>query len=216
MYNFLFYFLMFIIFSMIGWIVEVIYVYIIDKDLVNRGYLIGPYIPIYGTCGVLMVLLLNGLYKYPLLIFILAMLLCSTIEYLTSYILEKVFNARWWDYSNQKYNLNGRICLLNAFLFGVLAIILIYLVNPFVTNILTNLDKKRLEIISLVCLTIFTTDFIVSTKVAFNLKDKFSSFKSDATIEIKKLISTTLKNNYLSKRFYEAFPKYKITKYKTK
>lgn len=210
MYIFFFYALLFIIYSMIGWIIEVTYVYIIDKTLVNRGFLIGPYIPIYGTCALIITTLLTPLKNNPILLIILSMLICSLTEYITSFIQEKIFNARWWDYSKKKFNLNGRICLLNTTLFGILAILLIYIVNPFITNILTDMNKKYLEIISITYSLIFIIDFIISIKFALNLKSKFSNFKNDATIEIKKLIKETLKSNYISKRFYKAFPNLKI------
>lgn len=210
MYNIFYYLLLFIIYSMLGWITEVTYVYIVDKTLVNRGFLIGPYIPIYGTCALIITLLLNPFKKSPILLIILSMLICSLTEYITSFLQEKIFNARWWDYSNKKFNLNGRICLLNTSLFGILSILLIYLINPFITNILNNMNKKYLEIISSIYTLIFITDFIVSTKFALNLKNKFKNFKNDATIEIKNLITETFKSNYLGKRFYKAFPHYKI------
>lgn len=210
MYIFFFYALLFIIYSMIGWIIEVTYVYIIDKTLVNRGFLIGPYIPIYGTCALIITTLLISLKNNPILLIILSMLICSLTEYITSFIQEKIFNARWWDYSNKKFNLNGRICLLNTTLFSILAILLIYIVNPFITNILTDMNKKYLEIISITYSLIFIIDFIISIKFALNLKSKFSNFKNDATIEIRKLIKETLKSNYISKRFYKAFPNLKI------
>ena len=185
MNNILYYFFLFFIYAVIGWIVEVIYVFIIDKKLVNRGFLIGPYIPIYGVCATIMTLYLTQYKSNPLTVFILAMFICSFIEYMTSYYMEKLFKARWWDYSNQKFNLNGRTCLLNTFLFGVLALVLIYIVNPPLLSLIDKINKNTLNIISVICLVIFLIDLVISTKVILNLKDKISQVKSDATIEIK-------------------------------
>ncbi len=210
MNNILYYFFLFFIYAVIGWIVEVIYVFIIDKKLVNRGFLIGPYIPIYGVCATIMTLYLTQYKDNPLTVFILAMFICSFIEYMTSYTMEKLFKARWWDYSNQKFNLNGRTCLLNTFLFGVLALVLIYIVNPPLLSLIDKINKNTLNIISVICLVIFLIDLVISTKVILNLKDKISQVKSDATIEIKKLVTDILHKKYLPTRILKAFPKVKF------
>lgn len=207
MNNILYYFFFFFLYAVIGWIVEVIYVFIIDKKLVNRGFLIGPYIPIYGVCATIMTIYLTQYKSNPLTVFILAMFICSFIEYMTSYYMEKLFKARWWDYSNQKFNLNGRTCLLNTFLFGILALVLIYIANPPLITLINKMDKNTLYIISTICLIIFIIDLVVSTKVILNLKDKISQVKSDATIEIKKLMTGILHKKYLPTRILKAFPK---------
>lgn len=207
MNNILYYFFFFFLYAVIGWIVEVTYVFIIDKKLVNRGFLIGPYIPIYGVCATIMTLYLTQYKSNPLTVFILAMFICSFIEYMTSYYMEKLFKARWWDYSNQKFNLNGRTCLLNTFLFGILALVLIYIANPPLITLINKMDKNTLYIISTICLIIFIIDLVVSTKVILNLKDKISQVKSDATIEIKKLMTGILHKKYLPTRILKAFPK---------
>lgn len=79
------------------------------RRFINRGFLIGPYCPIYGFGSVLIGLLLSRYAGEPLVVFILAMVVCGTLEYVTSYLMEKLFHARWWDYSDKRFNLNGRI-----------------------------------------------------------------------------------------------------------
>lgn len=203
----LYYFFLFFIYAIIGFVVEVTYVLITTKKLVNRGFLIGPYIPIYGVCACIMTIYLTQYKDNPLTIFILAMSICSFTEYITSYLMEKLFNARWWDYSNMKFNLNGRICLLNTVLFGILALVLIYLVNPPLIFVISKMNKKILNIISIICLIIFFTDTFISTKVILNIKDKISNIKCDATYEIKKLIENILDKKYLPNRILKAFPR---------
>lgn len=203
----LYYFFLFFIYAIIGFVVEVTYVLITTKKLVNRGFLIGPYIPIYGVCACIMTIYLTQYKDNPLTIFILAMSICSFTEYITSYLMEKLFNARWWDYSNMKFNLNGRICLLNTVLFGILALVLIYLVNPPLIFVISKMNKKILNIISIICLIIFFTDTFISTKVILNIKDKISNIKYDATYEIKKLIENILDKKYLPNRILKAFPR---------
>ena len=124
MLNIKIYFLLFLTYSIFGWIMEMIVTLITDKEIVNRGFLIGPYCPIYGTCSILMILLLNRITD-SILLFVLSIIICSVGEYLTSYLMEKIFKARWWDYSRMKFNLNGRICLRNCLFFGILGFLMI-------------------------------------------------------------------------------------------
>ena len=121
-------FLTFIIISFLGYLLEVFVCSYGSKKLVNRGFLFGPYCPIYGVGGVLVIWCLNRYYEDPIVVFIVGMFLTSSIEYYTSYVLEKVFHNRWWDYSSRKDNLNGRICLGNSIFFGFGSCLIIYLV----------------------------------------------------------------------------------------
>lgn len=212
MNDILFYFFLFFLYSVIGWIVEVLFVYFTDGKLVNRGFLIGPYVPIYGFSAVIMVLYLNQYKENPLTIFLLACVICSFFEYVTSYVMEKLFNARWWDYTNSKFNLNGRICLRNSLLFGVLSIFLIYLINPLMVSLVNNLNTTWLLVITIICLIIFVTDTIISTIIVLNIKNKLSSFKLDATVEIRKLIDMKIKKRYFHSRVFKAFPRIKFLK----
>ena len=91
------------------------------------------------------------------------MIICSAIEYLIGYLLEKIFNLRWWDYSDEKYNLDGRICLKTTILFGIIGILVIKFINPFLINILTNINIKTVNIITLILVIIFTVDLIISS-----------------------------------------------------
>lgn len=204
------YFLLFMIYSILGWCLEVTCKAFEYKKFIDRGFLIGPYCPIYGWGAVLITFLLYRYSYDALVLFIMTTIVCGILEYLTSFFMEKLFKARWWDYSNQKFNLNGRTCLLNTFLFGVLALVLIYIVNPPLLALIDKINKNTLNIISIICLIIFLIDLVVSTKVILNLKDKISQVKSDATIEIKKLVTDILHKKYLPTRILKAFPKVKF------
>lgn len=210
MREFKIYFLLFITYSFIGWIIEIIDRFKVNKRIVNRGFLIGPYVPIYGCCAILMILLLRSV-RNPITMFAYCILIASTGEYLTSYIMEKVFHARWWDYSDYKYNLNGRICLINCLGFGILGFILIKYLNNFLYNIYSNLNMTTLNIIFYTLITIFTIDLIVSFIVIFKVKKMSLKFKNpDNTNEITKKVHEILKNNPLMKRLFMAFPNVKL------
>ena len=210
MKEFIIYFFLFFLYAVLGWIVEITYVYIIDKKLVNRGFLIGPYIPIYGSSAIIMILYLNQYKENPLTVFLLGVVICSILEYITSYLLEKIFNARWWDYSNLKFNVNGRICLKNSCLFGILGLILIYLINPLFIKLLHEMNTTWLYVISTICLIIFVIDSFLSINIVLKIKDKLNSFNLDATIEIKKLINDKIRRKYLHNRVFNAFPMLKF------
>ena len=124
-------FLLFLMYSFTGWAIEVIGKLIEKGKFVNRGFLVGPYCPIYGVGCISMILLLNRYIKDPFTLFIMSILLFSFLEYFTSYFMEKIFKIRWWDYSRRKFNINGRICLETMIPFGLGGMLIMYIVNPF-------------------------------------------------------------------------------------
>ena len=208
-----YYFLLFFIYSFLGWIIETIVCSYHEKKLIlNRGFLIGPYIPIYGTAGVLMVLFLSEYKRDPVLLFCMAVIYSSLLEYVTSYLMEKIFKARWWDYSDHKFNLNGRICLENCLLFGVLGVILIYIINPGVTFVLDILPSVLFYTLAIVFLTLMITDAIITLTVLAQLNIKVNKYKGDATQKIEAEISKVLKKyRVLYKRMFKAFPTFRFT-----
>jgi len=138
------------------------------------------------------------------------MVVCTFLEYITSYMMEKLFKARWWDYSNQRFNINGRVCLKNSLFFGILSIILIYLINPMLIDLISNMNKVWLTVITIICFVIYLTDNIISFNVISKLEKNFNEIKFDATIEIRKLIDTKIKKRPLQSRIFNAFPKVKF------
>ena len=121
-------FIIFMFYSFVGWIIESAYVYYCTKKIMNRGFLIGPCCPIYGFGCLIFILILPKYLDDPIVLFVLAATICSVLEYITSWIMEKLFKARWWDYSNKKFNINGRICLENAMGFGLGALLVMYII----------------------------------------------------------------------------------------
>ena len=181
------YILLFFIYSCLGWLMEVINVLITTKKLVNRGFLIGPYCPIYGYGAILMTLLLQNLTAYPILLFILGLVICSLLEYLTSFFMEKLFHARWWDYSNKKFNINGRICLSNMIAFGILGCIVIYIFNPFFFDKMQYIPNMVLNILCIVFPIIYIVDNICSINIIKNIEIAKEIIK-DNTEEIRKKV----------------------------
>lgn len=172
MYNIAYIFLQFIIYSFFGYVSEVIYCSIGEKRFVNRGFLFGPLCPIYGFGAILTIYSLRNFVDDPIIIFVLGMLITSILEYYTSYIFEKIFHNKWWDYSYRKDSINGRICLQNSILFGLGTLIVIYLINPFVENFMNMMSVKYLIIISILIFIILIFDFVWSVMIAYNLKSR--------------------------------------------
>ncbi len=211
MENIFFWFLLFMMYSILGLLIEIPVIFIDEKKLIlNRGFLIGPYLPIFGAGSIAMVLLLYEVTNY-FNIFILSVLICGTIEYIVSYVMEKMFSIRWWDYTHNKYHLNGRIELTRLILFGFGGIINVKILYPTFTTILNKLSSEWIINIGFVIFVIFIIDYIISFFVAFKLKGKIESFISaDQTENFKKEVTKFLnKNNYLLKRIFINYPEIK-------
>lgn len=203
------YFILYIIYSFIGWVIEVIATSKDNKGFVNRGFLIGPYCLIYGTCALLMILILPN-QENIFLLFLMSLLICSISEYLTSYVIEKLFKARWWDYSSRRFNLNGRICLKMSLGFGLLGVILVRYVNPFITSYLIKIPNNIVDIIFYILIIIFAIDNIISFKVVLKIKETTKFIKMDNTREITEKVKVILGNSFLVKRLLKAFPDFRV------
>ena len=197
-------FLLFLIYAILGWIIEVANSLIVHKKFVNRGFLIGPYCPIYGWGSIFMILFIKNTGDI-IGTFLKIVFICAVLEYTTSYIIEKLFKTRWWDYSKNKYNINGRICLETMFLFGIGGCILLYLVNPFIISIYQMIPNLLMTIITFTLFIIFVSDMIVSFNIINGLKNTLINPKGDSTERIGKL-RKKYKKSYLRERVIKAFP----------
>lgn len=154
--------LMFFIFSFTGWVWEVIYIGFTEGVVAKRGMLHGPWLPIYGVGGVLILLLLNRFRNNPPLVFLLAVLLCGTIEYNTAVMIEMIFRCRWWDYSTKFMNLNGRICLEGLMMFGVTGTLATCKVGPKLDSALSRIPRKLHTFLNILLSICFVGDIIFS------------------------------------------------------
>lgn len=166
------YILYFYIYSFFGWLVESIYCSALEQKIINRGFLNGPICPVYGV-GALVVIL--GLYPYKdniVAVFLLSIILTSTVEYITGTILEKIFKTSWWDYSKHKFNIQGKVCLLNSILFGILSVIIIEIVHPSIVDIIDESNKYILYIILIFAIITTIIDLIITAKALNSLTVK--------------------------------------------
>lgn len=204
--------LLFFSYSFIGWIIEVCVGIIERQKIINRGFLIGPIVPIYGFGCIAIMLTMHSYMKDPIVVFLISIIICSVLEYFTSYIMEKIFKNRWWDYSNKKFNINGRVCLECAIPFGFGALIMLYGVNPILYNLYSKINTEVLVIITSFILLIFISDFILSCNIIITLKNISNSILCDSTELITKKVREILSTQgYLHRRLLGSFPTLKLS-----
>lgn len=151
----------FIIYSFLGWCLESIYKTIIFKKPTNSGFLYGPFCPMYGIGAILMVWA-GQLSSNPIVIFIMAFLIFSVWEYLVAVIIEKLFKTRYWDYSYLKFNLQGRVCLKNSFYWGILGIILIYVIQPVINKLTEFIPHDILIYVDIILMIAILVDTVIT------------------------------------------------------
>ncbi len=150
--------MMFFLFSIGGWLWEVSYVLVTEGSFVNRGMLYGPWLPIYGVGGVLVLLLLYRFRYHPALEFFAAIVLSGVVEYMTSFVTSRVYHQMWWDYTGYFLNLNGRICAEGLLVFGIGGMAIVYFIAPVLDNLIRRIPSRLVIVISLALLCGFLVD----------------------------------------------------------
>ena len=218
---------LFFVFCLIGWVWESIYESIRNKKLLNRGFLNGPYIPIYG-CGGMLIFLTMQRFQAPFLsmktlaAYFIGAIGLTIIEYLTSYILEKILKARWWDYSEYPLNINGRICLIASVFWGLVTLFGIDILNPFLLNLYEKIPADvSLVYVSVMC-TLFILDIFVTIDSIIDLKNRMQlllTMEKDKVLDVFSGGADFIKaqgkriskiGNPFTKRIIDSFPNLKF------
>lgn len=165
--NMLFYL---VFYSFLGWCLESIYKTILEKKFINSGFLYGPFCPIYGFGAVIMLLLFQKLPNNVFIIFIVSTLLLTVWEYIVGVLLEKIFKTKYWDYSDHKCNIKGRICLTNSFFWGILGVIFINFVHSFIQEQISNIDIVILKYVIYTIAVLMLIDAIICIVKTKNIK----------------------------------------------
>ena len=201
---------LFFIYSFMGWVTEVVLKYFQYKRFINRGFLIGPYCPIYGTGAVIVTLggnLLASVDRSWAMSFLIAFVLCGLLEYMTSYILEKQFHARWWDYSQKPMNLHGRVWIGNLILFGLGGMAIIKMLNPRLLALPSLMDPLFFTSLLMAVSLLFVADVVMSAFIMSLLKRGVEESRSDKSEEIAAEVHYLLENrSVFHKRILDAYP----------
>lgn len=193
----------FFVYCILGWCCEEVYCFLLSKKWINRGFLYGPYLPIYGSGAMAVVLLLERFLYSPILIFLLGMLVCSILEYIAHWGMEKIFNIKLWDYSTYHFNLNGRICLRNSILFGICSLFVMYVVNVPLLNVVFSLNDIAAYSLSVMIVILLTVDTVLSVI-------KLNSFKK-AMAELEKISKEiNARSNEFMKNLAEVEERFKL------
>lgn len=170
------YVLMFLFFSIIGWLYEVALAFLYGYGFVNRGFLYGPYLPLYGSGALLLILLLHPLmtaekrpgnmHVAPAAVFLAIVLITTALEYAAGLFLETVFHQRFWDYSTYKWQFQGRICVSASIRFGLGGMFFLCILVPLFTKLIRKIPAGRRFVLSLAFIGIITADLVLTLYLA--------------------------------------------------
>lgn len=174
----------FFFYSFVGWFFESCYCSVRPRKWINRGFLRGPICPIYGTGAMVLMLVIlpfkdmtDNLYINILLTFVVGLVVCDIVEFLTSLIMEKLFHARWWDYSKKRFNIQGRICLTHTIYWGIASCLFSYVLHPLIDNyFIEQINPTSIRILVYIFLTVFAADLIDTVINALGLRNMSASF----------------------------------------
>ena len=202
--------LLFFSYAFIGWCIEVTLKYLQFHRFINRGFLTGPWLPIYGSGAALITVVTSGLSPLESSVgttFVVSFLLCGFLEYMTSYVLERRFHARWWDYSQKPMNLHGRVWIGNLLLFGLGGVLIVEWMNPLLLRLFEQMSFALREILALTLSTVFAADYGTSHFVLKLVKRSVESSEADNTEAISKEVRLLLSDrSVFHRRFAEAYP----------
>lgn len=163
---------LFFFWGVIGWVIEVIDMKIEAGEFQNRGFLHMPICPLYGIGIPMLCVLLRSQRQSYLWLFLYGILLCSLLEYAIGWLLEKLFNARWWDYSHMRFNVRGRVCLRNSVLFGVGTLLAVGFVEPVAETVINKIPLQIGLVVCIFALIILVMDIAASVRRALHYREK--------------------------------------------
>lgn len=185
-YTFIQWLLFFFIYCFLGWVWESCYVSIKKREWINRGFLHGPMLPIYGSGAIIVLLCTIGVRDQVILIFIFGMTGATILEYVTGACIERLFRVRYWDYSHMPLNLKGYICLPVSLGWGVFSVLLVRVIHVPIENLVLQIPERIAEVVSVVCSSAFAVDFTLSFSEAMDLRDMLIRL-SDSNEKIQRL-----------------------------
>ncbi len=161
----------FYFYCFVGWCIESVYVSLHQKRLVNRGFMRGPFLPLYGSGGIMMLVVSMPFQEHLILVYIAGCIGATILEYVTGVTMEALFKVRYWDYSDKKFNFQGHICLGTSLSWGLLTILMTRLVHKPVEHLALMIPGTVLTIVTLLLTVGIACDFALSFKAAMDLRD---------------------------------------------
>ena len=186
----------FVIYSFLGWVLESIFRSICEKKIINTGFLYGPFCPIYGIGAIIMILGLTHFKGQYINVFAISFVVLTVWEYIVGWLLEKIFKTQYWDYSKHKFNIQGRVCLTNSFFWGILGMVFINFIHPFIQSKMLNLDIVTLKITIYMILVFMLVDAIICVIKVKNIKTTLQKVE-----ELNKEIKEKLKEIKENKKY---------------
>ncbi len=163
--------LLFFFYCLCGWVWESCYVSVRQRHWVNRGFLQGPLLPIYGSGAVIILLATIPVASDLRLVWLFGMIAATILEYVTGAVMERLFRVRYWDYSNQRFNLNGHICLSSSIAWGFFSILMVRVIHPPVARLLIKIPTLLVDPLAHALTVVFTIDVVRSVQAALDLRD---------------------------------------------
>lgn len=160
----------FIIYAFFGWCLEVVYQAVEHGKFINRGFLNGPYCPIYGFGVMIVAASLEPLKNDIVILYVGSVVLTSALELVTGFLLEKIFHEHWWDYSEEKFNLGGYICLKFSLLWGVACLVVVRLIFPMTESFVAHIPHTLGVILICVIMAGFVSDLVITVLAIVNIK----------------------------------------------
>lgn len=185
-YTFIQWLLFFFIYCFLGWVWESCYVSIKKREWINRGFLHGPMLPIYGSGAIIVLICTIGVRDQIVLTFLFGMIGATILEYVTGACMERLFRVRYWDYSHMPLNLKGYICLPVSLGWGVFSVLLMRVIHVPIENLVLQIPERIAEVVSVVCSSAFAVDFTLSFSEAMDLRDMLIRL-SDSNEKIQRL-----------------------------
>lgn len=171
----------FIIYAFLGWCTEVVYAAVSTGKFVNRGFLNGPICPVYGFGVVIIVILLSPVKENLAMLFLGSIVLTSTLELITGWLLEKIFHTKWWDYSGMPFNIGGYICLKFSFIWGIACVMVLNIIHPIIQDLVLTVNFQTGKIILGIMLSFIAVDFTATVQTVLKLNRQLNQINSAAS-----------------------------------
>ena len=208
-YSFIQWLLFFYVYCFVGWCIESTIVSVSSRKFVNRGFVRGPLLPIYGFGAIVILFVTIPVKGNPLLVYIFGAIGTTILEYITGWLMEKIFKMKYWDYSDCKFNLKGYICLKSSLFWGVLSLFLVFIIHKPIEDVMVSMSVFTISVIDIIISIVFIADLIYAVRTALDINkllEAITEIKAEIA-EAKQELSERIDENEYTKRLNERIEK---------